>query len=509
MHIDSFFDYLQGNEHPYWTQIPTDPNPVCEEGRDGVAGEDDMALRSLLPQIKPPRGRRKPEGDLNRSPSQKPRLVSPNNIGDMAASQATMTVPWTAQPDGQRAFLFPPTDEARSSILPGSGSGFPWPSELSQTSMTAYPQSAMTPINGRGFWADEPRSAITLSKAKLLGRRHGAKAVSSAWRSGGSGGTGKTRGRPPNSRSADTPISAAPDFGRGFQNTIPDKNAPKSAYPMSATIPVFPEDSTPTTIQTPTSAGPNQSARTGRPGRLSLQVPERQGGNVRLATPPPPIVMVNGQNAQVGTCTNDSSTSESGSISANQAIAANTEVERSRSITPAAAGNGIHSKSAGLSPEDNDTTNVREVENLLISALLTADWFDGGGNQIPPCDYDEVEATARTIISNMQKQSLTPDTFLLNLAALAGGSVLQRGIKAKVTRTTNGLDSNKYTCQWGLRYGSLKGAYSLTETIHHNSWKKNGQDAMTADPAPHQIEAAAHHWKKKYEDLLRTVGNSH
>lgn len=512
MHIDAFFDYLLGNEHPYWTQIPTDANPICGDGRDGVAGEDDMALRSLLPHIKPPRGRRKPEYDLNKSPSQRPRLASPNVLGDIAASHSHVSDPWTAHPDGQRPFLFPPTGEIRSSILPGSATVFPWPSELSQTPMTAYPQSAMTPINGRGFWGDEPHSAITPSKAKLLGRRHGAKAVSSAWRSGGTSSTGKTRGRPPNNRSVDTPMSATPDAGRGFQTSMFDKNAPQSAHPMSTTVTLFPDNPTsvvtsePTAVQTPTSAGPNSSSRPGRPGRLSLQVPERQGGNVRLATPPPPVVMVNGQTAQGGNETNGPSTSRAGSSVVNQTPTASASTERSDSAVHQTIPSAIHRQST-IKPQDENMVNVREVESLFISALLIADWFDASGNEISPCDFNEAEAIARMTIGSMQRQALTTETFLINLAALAGGSVLQRGIKIAVTRTEDVPDCTKYTCQWGLRYGSLRGTYTLTETISHSSCKPDGQGRV--DSVTHPNDAAAQHWKKKYEDLLRTVGDTH
>lgn len=522
MHIDAFFDYLQGNDHPYWTQIPTGTNPLHAEGRDGVAAEDDMALRSLLPHIRPRRGRRKPEDDLNKSPSQRPRMDSPS-LGD---SRQNVSEPWTAHPDGQRAFLFPTSEEARSSILPGTGSTFPWPSELSQTPMTAYPQSAMTPINGRGFWADEPRSAITPMKMRPMGRRHGAKVVSSAWRSGGSGSTGKTRGRPPLQRSTDTPLSAVPD---GDSTNPFGRDTPQSAHPTSAmaqsvsgaptSAPTSGPTSAPTSVPTPTSAGPH-SSRPGRPSGLSLQVPERQGGNVRLATPPPPVLMVNGQSTPSGTDPNEMSNSAL-TQDADISSAASTHYTGRKSLSttpvggmhkpPSSAATAAAESTTQQQQQDENMINVREVESLFVSELLVADWVDGQtGNSIPPCGVEEAEAVARTTIGNMQKQALTPEAFLINLSALAGGSILQRGVRALITRTTDNVDSNsssRYTCKWGLRYGAFRGSFSMTETVPHAAWQKKpaAVDAGDGDLAA----AEARHWKSKYEELLRAVKADH
>ncbi len=47
------------------------------------------------------------------------------------------------------------------------------------------------------------------------------------------------------------------------------------------------------TLPSPTDQ--NGLPRPAKRSRLSLQVPERVGGEVRLATPPPPVVMVNGE----------------------------------------------------------------------------------------------------------------------------------------------------------------------------------------------------------------------
>lgn len=36
MHIDAFFEYMLGKQHPYYLQVPPTHDPFPEEGRDGV-----------------------------------------------------------------------------------------------------------------------------------------------------------------------------------------------------------------------------------------------------------------------------------------------------------------------------------------------------------------------------------------------------------------------------------------------------------------------------------------
>ena len=61
MHVDAFFEYLLEKSHTYWTDIPSVNDPASEFGRDGVPAEEDLALRALLPETRPKRGRRRAE----------------------------------------------------------------------------------------------------------------------------------------------------------------------------------------------------------------------------------------------------------------------------------------------------------------------------------------------------------------------------------------------------------------------------------------------------------------
>jgi hypothetical protein len=509
MHVNAFFDYLLDNPHPYWMQIPTDNNPVCEEGRDGVAAEDDMALRALLPHIRPRRGRKRPEDDnSSKSPSQRPRLDSPAFSGDGHShghgqnhGHAHSHPPrpdtinaWTPHPDSRQAFVFPPVDP-RSSVLPGPESAYPWQADLPRESMPAYPHSAITPTTRGSFWHEsaEPRSAIS-PKSKPLGRRHGAKAVSSAWRSIGVSTSGKARGRPPMNRNAETPLSAYPlDRSTGAPQPIMFEN---NSHPGTPTpvhmLPAEPEPVMRTSE--PTSA---PGARPSRPGRLSLQVPERASGPVRLATPPAPIVMVNGRNT-----------------------AGETAIPLP--MPPADVGTGpqlgytIFDRTSAmyLNPENpsridkidldgNDTTNHDEVESVFVVTLTSCTWFDPSGDPGPRPTVAEVVALVRAVIRSIADQALTKEAFLINLAALVGGHFMIRP-EREVHRLETGSDYTKYLCKWNLHYGAIKGTFSLTETVPHSKWKpghQNLEGPLEKDQMPTEGIPAAEYWQQQYANL--------
>ncbi|CAK7211654.1 hypothetical protein SEUCBS140593_001244 [Sporothrix eucalyptigena] len=325
MHVNAFFDYLMDRPHPYWTNIPTSPYPVSEHLRDGVAAKDDMALRALIPEIKPRRGRRRPDEEdqdfvSGRSPPQRPRLDE--YVDDLSASAAR----WSAHPDGSGEFGFPGHGSDMTGVVQSHLQTPPpaWSSGLDgiNTPLSAYPQSAITPSTRMNYWADEPKSAITPSSAhssRRPGRRHGAKVVSSAWRSSGAGGSGKTRGRPPINRNGNhhtqpsatsqdatyTPASTVghttPTYPPVTSEYPPHMEPTTSASLSSMQIPELTSMPTLTGVGTTTglptpvpmltmpdnmSPPSTTQPRASRPNNLSLQVPQRQGAEVRLASPP-------------------------------------------------------------------------------------------------------------------------------------------------------------------------------------------------------------------------------
>lgn len=344
MHVDAFFEYLLNNPHPYWTEIPLDPNPVSEGGRDGVAAEDDMALRSLLPHIRPRRGRKRPDDDsVSRSPSQKPKMepgsdqINPINTGPIV-EQHQLDL-WTdVQPDARSGTYLFTHDHFNHVNMGLEPPGPPTNEDFTPTPMTAQPFHTVTPGTAGDYWPEHPgnsRSSTTPTKPKTS-RRHGAKAVSSAWRSGGSGGSGKTRGRPPLKRQTSQTNSqgevATPSFP-SFPSASVQSASPPTAFvhaslhhspqvvdaALQQDSMVMPAMDNLAPTMTPAhhpqhrTGGIQQGYR--MPGErntethsrrlkqmrsgLSLQVPETRGAEVRLATPQGqqqvPAVVVNGE----------------------------------------------------------------------------------------------------------------------------------------------------------------------------------------------------------------------
>ncbi|KAH8773471.1 ARS binding protein 2-domain-containing protein [Diaporthe sp. PMI_573] len=560
MHIDAFFDYLLGNPHPYWTDIPTDPNPVLEDGRDGVAAEDDMALRSLLPQIRPRRGRKRPENeDSSRSPSQRPRTESGGEelgVGGAGGGAIQPLDLWPAHPgttSGAVVFPSPSQDQfARLNLNLGTP-GAAWAGEnFAQTPLTAQTYSAMTPSPGNGFWPGQPTDTkLTAASSKpKANKRHGAKVVSSAWRSGGPGGPGKTRGRPPLNRQNTSSTSDASPF-----HAFPAQNSPTydhvsphmtpnitatvmAASPNHPTASLAPEPQS-NLIMNQQHAAFDASMqdqphpRTLRPtrSRLSLQVPERAGADVRLASPPgstgtPPVVMINGREMRSHHNANFGAIPQNTDALTMEAFGTASHSPSSQHQAAAEDRKGIHFS------DPNDRTNLDALESFFIYDIVGADWFDSTGAQIPPCSVDEAAGIYQQVIEDVMNGAASKETFLINVAALVGGGLLRSGRNVKVHKTMGGDESSVYDCNWELQVGDVKGAYSIRVALPHGKWKGYSSSKSRGNKYTHGAAGADEdaegeqddgdmvdrddddgaqggheeiRWQRKYRDLLEIV----
>ncbi|KAF2734155.1 hypothetical protein EJ04DRAFT_493881 [Polyplosphaeria fusca] len=335
MHIDAFFEYLLGKQHQYYLQIPPTHHPFPENGRDGVPLEEDLAIRALDPKFRPKRGRRKAEeGEEDESitdntpPRKRPQLDTSIPFGNVLQPQSAY--PNSAHPDNMDGFLsahdpwtasaMTPSSAMTAASAPGrmhlnknltpysaspmSGQQLRWRLNTNDPT-TPHPLSAVTPQSAHPDFFDEPQSAVTPSSSKPRSRRRHGPAVSSAWPSNNTSSTGKLRGRPPSNRSVrDGPFVTFPANPKTKEGPTIDMNrAPGNLTPImerAQSDPPAPDQQhfrfppTPASAVSPTamqSSLPN-SAGSGRPHRLSLQVPENVGNPVRLVTP---TVLVNGE----------------------------------------------------------------------------------------------------------------------------------------------------------------------------------------------------------------------
>ena len=331
MHIDAFFEYMLGKQHPYYLQIPPPHDPFPEEGRDGVPLEEDLAIRALDPKFKPKRGRRKAddadeelEAEVDTPARKRPQLDTSIPFGN--ALQPQSAYPTSAHPDHHMGGFLTPHDPwtAASAITPASvlngshrlkqpdnltpysasplsgGQQIRWRLN-SQEPATPHPLSAVTPSSAHHFF-DEPQSAVTPSSARPRARRRHGPAVSSAWSASSATSGGKPRGRPPSNRSTrDGPFVTFPvnpsregtpvDVQRHSSALTPIVERAQSKSPPPE--PVFRFPPTPASALPPsTGESPVISAGGTQRQRLSLQVPQNIGNPVRLITP---TVLVNGE----------------------------------------------------------------------------------------------------------------------------------------------------------------------------------------------------------------------
>ncbi|ROW10709.1 hypothetical protein VPNG_05144 [Cytospora leucostoma] len=482
MHIDAFFDYMLDNHHPYWTELPSETDPVIGESRDGVAAEDDMALRALLPHIRPRRGRKRPDDeDSSVSPSQRPRMEgggsdhSPGRRGDPGGSSQLLDL-WPTH-SAVESVLFPSNDQYARMNMSMGNLGTSWAGEdLVPTPLTAHPYSGVTPSAGQALWPEEPeesKSAITPPKPKT-NRRHGAKVVSSAWRSGAPGGSGKTRGRPPLNRQISNPSNdpsspysifhaRSPVFRQHSPHTI--TNMPNAIMTVSQSAPAPTSTLVPQANmsrhqqQQPPSGTPQPSQAQGQkfrltPSRLSLHVPDRTGGEVRLATPPgpqqgPPFMMINGstmgdnQHASLSMSAhgpNNSMVADFGALNSPYAPFQQ-QHHFQATMPPVRAQYGSSFMGAqqpqqhpsheqkpphqgGPFADQDDRTNIDELESLLTYDMVGADWSDSVGNSIPPCSVEEAVDISQQIIKDAMNTSATEETFLLHAGDLLCATIV-------------------------------------------------------------------------------------
>ncbi|QIX02105.1 hypothetical protein AMS68_007622 [Peltaster fructicola] len=269
MHIDAFFEWLLGKEHIYVNNIPPVEDPYPAAGRDGVPTEEDLAIRALEPSFRPKRGRRR-NSEIEADEEERRNLPLPFDRTPVSAHP--QRGPWGGvsmmAPQGYGDWQAP-----HSAINPPAH--IRWGTDIHGDVLSSpHPMSAMPGGPPRSFddaYAGEPMSAITPSSSKKR-KKHGP-AVSSAWASSTSAGS-RPRGRPPASKTTNQegPFGTFP--------VQPSIEAQRTTSPFA----MAPSDSSEAAMPPPLSSTPVTGS--GRPGRLSLTVPQHTGPPVRLATPP-------------------------------------------------------------------------------------------------------------------------------------------------------------------------------------------------------------------------------
>lgn len=518
-----------------------------------------MALRALLPHIRPKRGRKRPMDYEVSTP--------------LSARPVAFPSPWQHQ--GGTPLSAHPGNAS------SGGQALLAPNDGSQTPLSRYPSSAVTPTTRNGFW-DSPSTP-----------RRGAKGVSSAWKVAGKD-NGKTRGRPPMDRptAEDTPSAAyagwpskpgsanpawaynpTPPSNKKQRNAVTETTTPTGATvsqsPASAELPttasnahVAPMAASQPTLDRTTSA-PVPPARSwsqsdgSRPTRpsISLQVPQRPGGNVRLATPPPPTappaVMINGEhegrpppsrefawNLPPGSQPPPPQPYERYQPQQQQQShqvqhswppaheqTPSQPYEHPSTQLPENAYYDSNRESAnihesGSPPPQDGLTNGSDIEDFyfekipertnvdtLLSFFMRAtqdgQWFDHNGAPAESASMDEAAAITNCTLQAMLKTAASPQAFLINLGALAGARTLMT-TRPKYFRMPDGEECHNYKFEWEYRFGHFKGHFNMTQTVPWRMFKKPTTPAGGEADREMEGEAgmSAEEWKGKYKALL-------
>ncbi|KAG5971991.1 hypothetical protein E4U58_007030 [Claviceps cyperi] len=550
MHVKAFFEYLMNIPNDYWTRIPSDPNPVGIPVRDGVAIEDDMALRALLPYIRPRRGRKRPEEDgAIASPLQRPRFSVP--LTGMDGYRQGSSEPWSAHPGGGTGM---PSDQSRTH------SQTAWTHHDSlETSANRWPHSAITPTTRESFRDDalEPRSAVTPDKGKPASTRRGAKNVSSAWKPAGQEPGTRTRGRPPMKRTsmddaahynpAWPPTQETSQNARFHREPQPPLPPPQSAALPPQSRPDHHHSYMPTNglhlgSQAPlqgqqyTQTSSYEDARPARPS-ISLQVPERPGRSVRLATPPPPLppplsaplpTPAPSKEAEASR-TNDKRSGQSNTDNEKdqegwQRLAKEAADAYEQQSQPCVRPKDTTSLAADEEVEDfyfdkmENRTNVDLLVAYFTRSMIEATWCDQNGNSTPPVDLAQSIAMVHATLQTMYKTATSPQAFLINLAALAGSTALVRA-RPKCTRLGEQDGQFTFKCEWNYQFGGIKGGFTFEQVVPATMWAKANEKTQADGGEPRPDDAVGggggggeggdghgrlhskEYWQRKYQAL--------
>ena len=448
-----------------------------------------MVLRALLPHMRPKKGRKRPGDDTAHSPVHRRRSPMSSAVDEHRQ--------W---PTGSRPAQSTPTELPLFADSSRGGSASWGAGDAGRTPVSRWPQSAITPTMRREFWGDtrEPRSAISPPKPRLSSQRRGPKNVSSAWKPGGADGAGKTRGRPPINRGPgeEARTSMSWWFPSNGEPTVTGNttSAPAPENLMGSIL--SRERQTIGSISPLHAMGGSLPARdTAKPARpsISLRVPERQGGSVRLATPPP-AVLVNGHEQARG----------GDNVLGLEPTVLQSKAPQGDAGTTVWTGSGCTEVADYYFEKMEDRTNVDALIAFFIQATHDADWVDGDGRPIDPGSMAECTAIVNCILETVYRTATSLQSFFFNLAALAGARALMN-TSSKCTRVVEDEEHYMYRFEWEYRFGPLRGHFNITQQVARRRWEEPPQPQRENDGQAQSATLSTEDWRRKYHLLAKEM----
>lgn len=155
----------------------------------------------------------------------------------------------------------------------------------------------------------------------------------------------------------------------------------------------------------------------------------------------------------------------------------------------------------------DDRTNVDALYSHFMLETMMADWVDVDGNPAEPASAEEASAIITTVIESLYKASASNESFLINVAALAGGKMLMTTSRLRLARLQQLDTGTLYTCTWEYRLGALRGTFSMTHEVSYDLYRPENRRAAAGDglEGGEEGEEEARYWQKKYEELAKLM----
>lgn len=118
------------------------------------------------------------------------------------------------------------------------------------------------------------------------------------------------------------------------------------------------------------------------------------------------------------------------------------------------------------------------------------------GTKIKACPIDEADNICKQIIKNLQAESSSKETFLINLSMLAGGTAGgPLATRLKMTKSEQGSACH-YECCRKIKYSAMEGDLTIRATIEHATTPNLPQD---------EEDDSEESWKKKHLALKQVI----
>ena len=359
-----------------------------------------------------------------------------------------------------------------------------------------------TPARPRPEW-QPAGEASEASSPNPRQRRHGAKVLSSAWRSRGIGGSAesKPRGRPLAKAGVPEPEAVLATPHEAQVHTSPAATLSPPPYDMLTpgltTSP--PDRRRPAAEFSPTYTTSNS--------RRADTYTEASDSVLPSGVAPawPPVTRVDYPHCAPYPA--DKIFPRPTSSPATAAAPPEAQTGYSYNLDAAEAARGTPAADAGFFDSFTDRTNLDATLAYIISVTKDADWYDVDGSEIPSCSVAESVAICNNMVEHLYNAAPSQSAFLINLAALLGARMIMTTTKVQMRRLGTQQGRTYYACSWEYRLGHLCGTYRMTHSIDSERLRREmGSEQPDGRPprdaAPGEGEAV---WRRRYEDTLRAM----